>query len=836
MVSKITHFPGTANEAARIYLDRRALPVPIPHRSKAPLEKGWQNTRLTQDDVDRNFPPEYPSNIGLLLGEPSDGLIDIDLDAPECVTVAHWFLPQTGWISGRKSKPMSHWWYRVECPPRKASNKLLDPITKESLVELRSTTGQTVVPPSAHPSGEEIVWHQFTQPAHVDLAVLQRGVAMVAASSLLGRYWPQTGSRQGAFLALVGGLARLGLDRDHIHDLVMAVCDLTRDEETSKRLQLIEPTLTKLTSGAPVTGWNTLSNLLTGDGQKIVQTVCKWLSGHFAGVMTFAGETQSGGVQVSPACPPPTSSHSASITPTGTTKPTVIVTREEMDVNNEIIASLAVDPDLFTRTNRLVRVLVEPEDNNCPNKIRFPESPVIVPVSLATLREHQSAYAIYVTERFDEGSRQVEQRRISPPRTLTQAVLDRGVWPGLRPLNAVVDYPFFDPSGRLVCERGYDLKSGILYWPMGDVQIRVPATPSREDARYAVESIQEGLVDFPFAEPHHEAAWFAALLTPLVRFAITGQAPLFLIEANAPGAGKGLLVDLISIILRGGKLPVSTYPSDPNELRKRVTALLLRGSTMTLFDNVSGNLGGQDLEALITSSAWSDRVLGQSSQVDFQVWMTWYATANNVNLIGDMARRICLVRLESPCERPEERNDLKIQNLREWAQKHRDRLLTAAATILKAFYEAGCPDQELPAWGSFEGWSRIVRNALVWAGLADPWAGRKELRERADTEIEAMKTILQHWPLIDPVNRGITTHQVCYFVNQLQAQSSHTTEELELMEAYLSLVHGKPEIQPRLLGAKFRKYQQRNLGGYSLQLGPFLQGSRRWIRNLVKQG
>ncbi len=830
MVNKILNFPKTANEAARIYLDRRALPVPIPHRSKAPLGKGWQNTRLTQADVDRNFPPELPNNIGLLLGEPSDGLIDIDLDAPECIAVAPRFLPQTGWISGRKSKPSSHWWYRVECPPRKASNKFDDSFAAENrtLVELRSTLGQTVVPPSTHTSGEAIIWHQFTEPAHVDLAVLQRGVAMVAASSLLGRYWPQTGSRQGAFLALVGGLARLGLDRDHIHDFVMAVCDLTRDEETSKRLQLIEPTLTKLNSSSPVTGWPSLANLLTGDGQQITHAVCGWLSGHFAGVMTFTGETQNGGVQVSPACPPPTSSHSASITPAGTTKPTVIVTREEMDVNNEIIASLAVDPDLFTRTNRLVRVLVEPEDNNCPNKIRFPESPVIVPVSLATLREHQSAYAIYVTERFDEGSRQVEQRRISPPRTLTQAVLDRGVWPGLRPLNAVVDYPFFEPSGRFVCERGYDLKSGILYWPMGDVQIRVPASPSREDARYAVEALQEGLVDFPFAEPHHEAAWFAALLTPLVRFAITGQAPLFLIEANAPGAGKGLLVDLISIILRGGKLPVSTYPSDPNELRKRVTALLLRGSTMTLFDNVSGNLGGQDLEALITSSAWSDRVLGQSSQVDFQLWMTWYATANNVNLVGDMARRICLVRLESPCERPEERNDLKIQNLREWALHNRGRLLTAAATILKAFYEAGCPDQQLPAWGSFEGWSRIVRNALVWAGLSDPWAGRKELRERADTEIEAMRTILEHWPTLDPENRGITTNQIIQFV-----LNNHPDDNLELVEAITTLVSGKPEVQVRQLGLKFRKYRRRNLGGFQIDTGTIVRGINRWVRCLV---
>ena len=50
-------------------------------------------------------------NIGVLLGEPSGWLIDVDLDCDEAVALAPKFLPPTGATSGRPGKPASHWWY-----------------------------------------------------------------------------------------------------------------------------------------------------------------------------------------------------------------------------------------------------------------------------------------------------------------------------------------------------------------------------------------------------------------------------------------------------------------------------------------------------------------------------------------------------------------------------------------------------------------------------------------------------------------------------------------------------------------------------------------------------
>ncbi len=53
-------------------------------------------------------------------------------------------------------------------------------------------------------------------------------------------------------------------------------------------------------------------------------------------------------------------------------------------------------------------------------------------------------------------------------------------------------------------------------------------------------------------------------------------------------------------------------------------------------------------------------------------------------------------------------------------QENRSDYLSAALTILRAFHVAGRPDQRISPWGSFTAWSKLVRGALVWAGLPDP--------------------------------------------------------------------------------------------------------------------
>jgi hypothetical protein len=136
-------------DAARWYHARGYAPIPLPAGEKKPVIRGWNALRLSEGDLPLHF--NGTGNIGLLLGEPSGWLVDVDLDCDEAVELAEQYLPPTGAVTGRPSRPGSHRWYVCE---RAATVKHKDPASGAMLVELRSTGAQTVVGPSLHPDGE----------------------------------------------------------------------------------------------------------------------------------------------------------------------------------------------------------------------------------------------------------------------------------------------------------------------------------------------------------------------------------------------------------------------------------------------------------------------------------------------------------------------------------------------------------------------------------------------------------------------------------------------------------------------------------------------------------
>ena len=268
-------FPTDCRRAAALYFERGVLPIPLHARDKKPIGEGWQDQRPTAADLDALFPPRQTRNVGLLLGKPS-GLIDVDLDSTEATAAAPFFLPPTGWISGRRSSPRSHYWYRCDDPPERAADafKGLDGCV---LVELRGTGGQTMAPPSIHDEGERVEWHDFTEPARVAAADLRPAVARIAAAALLARHWPAEGGRQDAALALAGGMARAGWTDDAIENFIRAVATAAGDDEIEMRCNVVGRTAEKVTDGGQVTGWPTLVKALGEPGKTVVGRVCEWL-------------------------------------------------------------------------------------------------------------------------------------------------------------------------------------------------------------------------------------------------------------------------------------------------------------------------------------------------------------------------------------------------------------------------------------------------------------------------------------------------------------------------------------------------------------------------------
>jgi hypothetical protein len=264
-------------EAALSYAGRGWAVVPVPHGEKKPITAGWPKIRLKESDLPRHF-GNVPQNIGLLLGEPSGGLVDVDLDSTEALALAPLFLPGTDCIFGRQSKPRSHWLYTVS-PILKTTKFQLPseprPVgERPMLVEYRSTGCQTIAPPSMHPENEAIRWELCGNPAQVDGGGLLARVARVAAGSLLVRCWPERGCRHDAALALAGTLLRLNWSIDEVEAFVLAVAQAAGDEEAVQRKQDARSTYKRLQDGGKATGLPRLASLL---GPKLVDLVVQWL-------------------------------------------------------------------------------------------------------------------------------------------------------------------------------------------------------------------------------------------------------------------------------------------------------------------------------------------------------------------------------------------------------------------------------------------------------------------------------------------------------------------------------------------------------------------------------
>lgn len=264
-----------ALEMAREYVARKMRVVPVPAGLKRPVLPKWQELRLTETDL----PPHFSngSNIGIILGTPSDGLVDVDLDCIEVESVARFYLPDTKMWGGRDKRPRSHAWYRAVGDAPKTV-KFSDPRKKEgedhaTLIELRSTGGQTIVAPSRHPSGDTYIWNGSLDPAAVDGDELVTIVSTIGSAALLARYWNNT-ARHDAAMALAGMLLRAGWTEADAKTFIEAVATAAGDDEVHDRVRTVADTAQRLAAGVETTGAPTLAELI---GEDIVKAVKGWL-------------------------------------------------------------------------------------------------------------------------------------------------------------------------------------------------------------------------------------------------------------------------------------------------------------------------------------------------------------------------------------------------------------------------------------------------------------------------------------------------------------------------------------------------------------------------------
>jgi hypothetical protein len=771
--------PPTAAEAARAYAAAGFAPVPIPHGEKRPVLPEWQKLRLTLADIPQYFNGRG-QNVGLLLGV--GGLTDVDLDASEAAAAARELLPDTAFRYGRESKPASHAMY--VCEPTPVTRQYKCPLTGASLCELRGlsrkgdTGAQSVVPPSAHPSGEAVRFEPGgrPEPARVSAADLERAVAKTAAAALLARHWPGEGSRNNAFLALAGLLARAGWSEDEAAQFARAIYRVLWGAAADLRQAEAEVAATyqKISDGSEVTGFPTLAELIP---EKVLRTALRWL-GVEAGATPRIERV---------------------IQPSGEGKHEVVIAVDalaEIAEQCERILAEAEDSDIYQAGGRLV----------CP--VREPAPDGGSTYGLATLDADGILLRLHERFRFVKlkpvkGGH--ERVPCDVPTALPRLMLARrGRWQ-YRRLRGVCAVPLLRQDGmKLACQEGYDPESEALLIGLPELP-PIPERPTRDDAEAALGRLSALLGEFPFPTPLDAATAVAAAMTAVLKPSL-GTTPMFLMTSPTPGSGKSYLQAVLGALALGFR-PAMLGASGLNleELDKRLVATLLAGAPLLVLDNLTGTLTSDMLcQTISAETPLKLRPLGQSVEIRVSPQALILANGNNVRPSGDLLRRVIHCRLDAGMERPELRQFARAPL--EEVIANRGDYIAAAITIVRAWHAAGRPDR-LPVMAGFGRWSDWVRSSLFWLSGVDICDSIERLREE-DGQLQGFRAVLAAW--FDVFGSEPVT------VRELVREAEQENRN-ELREALLNVAGRRGDLDNARLGRWLTAHQDQAVGGLALR-------------------
>jgi hypothetical protein len=373
---------------------------------------------------------------------------------------------------------------------------------------------------------------------------------------------------------------------------------------------------------------------------------------------------------------------------------------------------VADDPRTFTlgdRTGPLTIIRV-PDKDALPSDTRWegdlPGTTLALPADVMQRAEQLS----WMHRAGGRGGERLVRRR--PPRDFVADYLTqmRGQY-GARPLRGVVRVPRIDDDGEIHFISGYDPQTGLFHDKSPEFD--VPPEPSRKDAQRAAVKLLSPFSKYKFENRRAGRGLVLAGILTAIQRAYLPAAPMFVVRSSMPGTGKGLIVRCWARLAFATVPVVITWGGSSEEFEKRFGALLLQAPGALSIDNANGmQIKGDLLEAILTEGGANIRPLGRSETIKVRSRSFITLTGNNPVITGDMARRALSIDILPRSADPE--RDCYDFNPVEVIEQHRADFLQAAYIIMRAFRLAGMPSQGLPAVGSFDDWSRKVRDLIYW--------------------------------------------------------------------------------------------------------------------------
>jgi hypothetical protein len=402
---------------------------------------------------------------------------------------------------------------------------------------------------------------------------------------------------------------------------------------------------------------------------------------------------------------------------------------------------VAADPYTFQSGDRLISLRISPGAAALFPRIvdlgaSEPTLAVVDECDMPVMLETTDADVLYLADqdhwlgyspgRVAEGEKPKPRRVHAPTETCKNYLKLSRTKVGIRQLNGLARVPIIDDAGNLDFSVGYHEATGIFRdrTPV----LNVPDNPTRADCRKALKVLGLPFEEYKFADPTMGYVLILTLVLTALERPFIRTAPMFGINGTA-GIGKGKLIRAVTQLAFDTKPRFMTYGFNADEFDKRVGTMFRIPAPCLVIDNANGKRISNDaLESIISEGEGHVRTLGKSELVHVENRSLLVVTGRGLEFSGDMTRREFTLNPLATDASPETR--AFALDPPTYVAEHRDEMLTAAFTIMRAFRRAGMPKLAKTAVGSFPEWERRVRNLVMWLtniDVTDQFARNREI-------------------------------------------------------------------------------------------------------------
>jgi hypothetical protein len=389
------------------------------------------------------------------------------------------------------------------------------------------------------------------------------------------------------------------------------------------------------------------------------------------------------------------------------------------------------------------------------------------------------------------------------------------VIPVVRAINTA---PLVAMSGQVIDGAGLDRDSGLVHRIDPPLRACVPTNPPTEqDVRDALIFLLDAwLVDVALDRVGKCIAIMLALT--LIERALLPERPAFFVTAGQRGGGKTTLVNMITLAALGRRAAAAAWSENGEERKKALFSYLRQSLACLVWDNIprGAAISCPHIEAALTASEISDRVLGVSQVETVPSTTVQIFTGNSIAPRGDMASRSLMLALNVDRPDPENR-EFKHADPLGWTQANRAKIVHALYTLLIAGALNRPKQQEaktrFKTWWNLVGWSMEYAASLT--GTTVDCTDLLRAGEVEDEEALAVSAVLT-------ILRQIWGDRTFTAMDVVQAMTPGT----HLDDRDIAKAEALADALAELAGKQLERPSSRSIGKF---LGNRLVGRPAWI-------